>query len=96
MKKKIFVCQCNILKMEEKDIHVFVSNHFYYHCYFGQKEVEPHDKFLVAICDKHPLYSDYVILEKSCTCHKLGPFEICTYCINVRYVLNFTKKSLCA
>ena len=96
MKKIILVCEYNIAKLEEKEIHVFVLNHFYCHCYFGyESNFDLHGKYLVAICDKHPLFSDYVIEEKLCTCYKLGPFEICSYCINNRYVLIFNAKKVC-
>ena len=76
-------------------MHVFATNHFYCHCCFGNcQNLELQDEYLVTISDKHPLSSDYVIKGKFCTCYKLGSFKICSYCINVRYMLNFNAQKV--
>ena len=80
--------------MEENEIHVFQSNHLYCPCYYGQRLIsEPNDEYLIPVCREHPLFSDFVMEGKYYTCYK---FEICSYYVNVRYVLNFIMKNVCA
>ena len=91
MKLKILVCKCSLAKLEENQVFVFQPNHFHCHCFYGREfnNVNLHSEYLVALCDKDRLLSNFFIQEKYYTCYKVVPFDICTYCVNVLYLLNF-------
>ena len=83
--------------MEQKEMHIVKANIFYSHCYWGGNK-ETHNAFLLATGPEQPLIFPLwltVDFIKECFSSKIVPYEICSFCINVRFVLNFSCYKVC-
>ena len=63
--------------------------HFYCHC------KEEH-VYYVHTCTCHPLVHRRMQgMHEKCSCKFLGPYEVCNFCVQVTYLLNFRAYKIC-
>ena len=63
--------------------------HFYCHC------KEEHEYF-VYICKGHPFINKRMGgMQHKWTCKILGSYEICNFCVQVKYLINFRAYKIC-
>ena len=92
-KMKIIVCACTERELNNHEVSFSISNNFSCQCPFNY-----HSGYFVVPCERHALFKpifgggNFVF---KCQCLKLGSFEVCENCINIRYVLNYVADKIC-
>ena len=100
---KLLACNCYVKKIQEK----FALGNFQLKylntvfCEFGYEEHIHFDYYLVSIWkdstyNLHPKSIQILQrLRRKCNCANLGPFEKCSYWVNLCYMLNFCVHIIC-
>ena len=87
---KILTCPCYAEKFHEEENEYEKKLHRFL-CKCKDKHL-----IFILICEKHPYVADKISnMEPRCTCPILDPHEICNFCVEVRYRLNFRAFKFC-
>ena len=90
MLAKILLCSCfaEYFHNEENE---YVKKLCHFYCHYKEEHV-----YFVHICKYHPFVAKKVDgMKNKCFCAGLGPYEICEFCIQMKYLLNFRAYKFC-
>ena len=74
---------------EEGNSYVIKMYHFYCKCKYV-------DEYIFNAYKYHPFIGKILNgMQSSCSCRNLGPFEVCDFCVQVKYLINFHTYKLC-
>ena len=90
MLAKVLMSNCFVQGFyEEGNEYVKKLCQFYCHC------KEKHEYF-VDTCKGHPFIDKKMDkMQHKCTCKILGSYEICKFCVQVKYLINFRAYKIC-
>ena len=87
---KIFMCPSYV-----KNLHDEGNSYVKKLCHFYCKSTNDHDHILFILV-RSPLYVQNAGRNaKNCSCKNIGPFDICKFCVQIKYLLNFRINQLC-
>ena len=87
---KILTCSCSVEQFNQGQ-NEYVKKLQHFHCQCN----DSHFSF-VHTCKNHPFIASRIPeMELRCTCAICGPNEICNFCVQVKYLLNFRAYKLC-
>ena len=90
MLAKILMCRCYVEKSHSEG-NEYVKNFTQFHCRCNEKHL-----LYVLFCEKHPHGSlPTPEMEKECTCATRPANDICDFCVQIKYLLNFKCYKLC-
>ena len=89
MLTKILMCSCNVEQFHREQKYVRKLCHFHCHCN------DSHFLYVYTCKDNSFVTSRIPEMDLCCTCEMCEPNEICNFCEQVRYLLNFKGYKLC-
>ena len=91
MLTKILVCQCYKEKCDSEE-NDYIKKAIHFHCRYKDKH-----QMYVLFGKDHPYGGNfsYQMVNRKCLCANGLSHEICQFCFNVRYLLNFKCFKVC-
>ena len=90
MLAKVLICSCFVEKFHNED-HEYVKKL----CHFRCKCNDSHIVYIFS-CEKHPYVASKIPeMDPNCKCQSIDALEICNFCRQVRYLLNFRAFMFC-
>ena len=79
------MCSCWVEKFHSEG-NEYVKKLTHFHCKCKQKHL-----LYVLLCNKHPYGAGFIpqMEKKKCTCATAFALDICDFCVQVKYLLNF-------
>lgn len=86
------MCSCNVQGFhEEGNEYIKKLCHFYCHC----KEEHSVEETFVLTCRHSLIHRRMEGMQDKCTCKNLCLYEICNFCVQVKYLINFGACKIC-
>ena len=82
MLAKILMCSCYVQKFHS-DRNDYVKKLTHFHC-----KCEKEHLLFILFCGKHP-HGSLPTSEKECTCATTSTNNVCDFCVQIKYLLNF-------
>ena len=88
---KILMCECYKEKFDSEE-NDYIKKAIHFHCRWKDKH-----RMYVLLCKDHPYGGNfnYQMVERKRLCANGLSHEICQFCFNVRYLLNFNCFKIC-
>ena len=84
------MCSCYVEKFHSEG-NEYVKKLTHFHCKCKEKHL-----LYVLFCDKHPYGSALIPqMEKKYTCATASALDVCDFCVQVKYLLNFKSYKVC-
>ena len=88
---KILMCEC-VKKNFQSESCKYIKKIIHYHCKCKEKHL-----YFTIFCKEHPFRANFSSNqeERKCTCTVKLSQEVCQFCCNIRYLLNFKYFKIC-